>query len=100
MISDGGIASGAMDAITPAETERLADQFYAEAREDLVGLWEIVKEVEERTGPGEDAPERVLELVRTLLRRRLRAGDSPYSADGLSPLAEPGTGCGHRPDQA
>jgi len=74
-----------MDAITPAETERLADLFYAEAREDLVGLWEIVKEVEERTGPGEDAPERALELVRALLRRGLRAGDSPYSAGGYRP---------------
>jgi hypothetical protein len=74
-----------MDAITLAEAERLAEQFSAEAREDLIGLWEIAKEVEERTGPGEVAREQTLELVRELLRRGLRAGEPPYSSGGFRP---------------
>lgn len=74
-----------MDTIRPSEKDRLADQFCAEAREDLVGLWEIAREVEEQTGPGEAAREQTLDLVRALLQRGLRAGDPPYLAGGYRP---------------
>ncbi len=71
-----------MDSITQFETERLVDQFCAEARDDMVGLWEIAKEVEALIGSGPAAREPTLELVRILLRRGFRVGEPPYSPGG------------------
>ncbi len=67
--------------------EDLVDQFCAEARDDFVGLWEIVRQVERRTGPGDTAREQTLAVIRALLARGLRAGDPPYSAMGYRPWA-------------
>jgi hypothetical protein len=74
-----------MDASTLPE--RLVEQFCAEARSDLVGLWEIMQKVEQETGPGELARQQTLAVVSALLARGLRAGDPPYSAGGYRPWA-------------
>ena len=68
--------------------EDLVDQFCTEARDDFVGLWEIVRQVEQRTGPGSAAREPTLAVIRALLVRGLRAGDPPYSARGYRPWAD------------
>ena len=72
---------------TGALPKRPVDQMCAEAKEDLVGLWEIARLVERETGPGELAREQTLAVVRALLARGLRAGDPPYSAGGYKPWA-------------
>jgi hypothetical protein len=60
----------------------LIERFLAEASDDEVGLWEIAREVERRTGPSPAAMEETLAIVRELLSRGLQAGDPPYSAGG------------------
>jgi hypothetical protein len=67
--------------------ERLVEQFFTEAKSDLVGLWEIVRKVEQQTGPGEIAREQTQAVVGALLARGLPAGDPPYSAGGYRPWA-------------
>ena len=69
-----------MDVVT--DSEDFVRHFLTEARDDDVGLWEIVREVEQRTGPGDVVMEETLAVVRKLLSRGLRAGDPPYSARG------------------
>lgn len=71
-----------MRALTDRERRSLVDEFYAEAGTDLVGLWEIAKEVEELVGTGETAREQSLMIVRDLLEEGLVAGDPPYSSGG------------------
>jgi len=71
-----------MRALTDCERRSLVDEFYAESGSDLVGLWEIAKEVEELVGTGETAREQSLMIVRDLLEEGLIAGDPPYSPCG------------------
>jgi hypothetical protein len=52
---------------TQAELRRLADEFETESRDDLVGLWEIVGDVEVLTDDEETMREHTLEVVRELL---------------------------------
>lgn len=75
-----------MDASTLRDD--LAGQFFAEAKDDLVGLWEIVREVEQRSRPDGDVREEARAVVRELLARGLQAGDPPYSAEGYQPWAD------------
>jgi len=77
--------------VAPAD---LAAQFLAEAQDDLVGLWEIARDVGERAGSAEDTREETLALVRELLARGLVAGDPPYAAGGYRPWTD------QDPDQA
>lgn len=71
-----------MRTLTDRERRSLVEEFHAESGSDLVGLWEIVKEVEELVGTGETAREQSLMIVRDLLEEGLVAGDPPYSPDG------------------
>ena len=71
-----------MRTLTDCERRSLVDEFYAESGSDLVGLWEIAKEVEEFVGTGETAREQSLMIVRDLLEKGLVAGDPPYSPSG------------------
>ena len=71
-----------MRTLTDCERRSLVDEFYAESGSDLVGLWEIAKEVEEFVGTGETAREQSLMIVRDLLEKGLVAGDPPYSPGG------------------
>lgn len=68
--------------------DRLVDQFFAEAGDDLIGLWEIARQFEQETGPGDLAREQTLAVVQALLTRGLRAGDPPYSAGGYQPWTD------------
>jgi hypothetical protein len=72
-----------MDAIS--DSKDLIDRFVSEAKDDDIGLWEIVREVEQRTGPGAALMQETLAVVRELLSRGLRAGDPPYAAGGYRP---------------
>ncbi len=71
-----------MRSLTDHERRSLVDEFYAESGSDLVGLWEIAKEVEESVGTGETAREQSLMNVRDLLEGGLVAGDPPYGPGG------------------
>lgn len=51
-----------MDTVTIPEP--LVRRFLVEAQDDEVGLWEIVKEIEPRTGPGPAAMEETLAVAR------------------------------------
>jgi hypothetical protein len=75
-----------MDAVTVPEG--LIRRFLVEAQDDQVGLWEIVREVEQRTGLGASAMAETLAVVRELLSRGLQAGDPPYSAGGYRAWAD------------
>lgn len=66
----------------------LVDQFLAEAKEDLVGLWEIAREVHQRAGTSGDVVEDTLALIRELVSRGLQVGDPPYSATGYHPWTD------------
>ena len=71
-----------MRSLTDRERRSLVEEFHAESGGDLVGLWEIAKEVGELVGPGETAREQSLMIVRDLLEEGLVAGDPPYSPGG------------------
>ena len=71
-----------MRTLTDRERRSLVEEFHAESGGDLVGLWEIAKEVEELVGTGETAREQSLTIVRDLLEGGLVAGDPPYSPGG------------------
>jgi hypothetical protein len=72
-----------MRTLTDRERRSLVEEFHAESGSDLVGLWEIAKEVEELVGTGETAREQSLMVVRDLLAKGLIAGDPPYSPGGF-----------------
>jgi hypothetical protein len=69
--------------LTKAEMQQMVDEFVAEARDDLVGLWEIVGRVEREIADQEAIREPTLMVVRALLARGLLAGDPPYSTNGF-----------------
>lgn len=71
-----------MKILTTHERRTLVDELYAESGGDLVGLWEIAKEVEELVGTGEVAREQSLIIVNDLLAKGLVVGDPPYSPGG------------------
>ena len=71
-----------MRTLTDRERRSLVEEFHAESGSDLVGLWEIAKEVEELVGTSETAREQSLMIVRDLLEEGLVAGDPPYSPGG------------------
>lgn len=75
-----------MDVVTVPEG--LIGRFLAEAQDDQVGLWEIVREVEQRSASGASALEETLAVVRELLSHGLQAGDPPYSTDGYRAWAD------------
>lgn len=66
----------------------LVGQFLAEAKDDLIGLWEIAREVRQRAGSGDDAREEALAVVRQLLSRGLLVEDPPYAAAGYRPWTD------------
>jgi hypothetical protein len=63
----------------------LVEQFLAEARDDLVGLWEIAREVEGEADAGRNTCEDTLAGVQELLVRGMQAGDPPHSAGAYRP---------------
>jgi len=75
-----------MDVVTVPEG--VIGRLLAEAQDDEVGLWEIVREVEARTGPSASTMEETLAVVRELLSHGLQAGDPPYSAGGYRAWAD------------
>lgn len=74
-----------MRSLTSAEREILVSEFVTEAKDDLVGLWEIAKEVGELIGTGDVAREQSLIIVSDLLIKGMRAGNSPYHPGGYEP---------------
>lgn len=52
-----------------------ADDFYNEAKDDWVGLWEIVAAAKENFSMQEEVREGSFEIVRLLIARGLRAGN-------------------------
>ena len=66
----------------------LVGQFLAEAKGDLIGLWEIAREVRQRTSSDDAAREEALAVVRELLARGLLVGDPPYAAAGYRPWTD------------
>jgi hypothetical protein len=74
-----------MRTLADVDFDRLVNDFYAESGGDLVGLWELAKEVEELIGAGSAVQDDSTAIVRALLARGLRAGTPPYSIDGYEP---------------
>ena len=74
-----------MRTLTDHERRILVDDLYAESGGDLVGLWEIAKEVEELVGTGDAAREQSLAIVDDLLAKGLVVGDPPYGPHGYQP---------------
>ena len=74
-----------MDDATQALVKRLADELELEAKEDWVGLWEVVSSLEELSLDEATLRERTLKVVRALLDRGLIAGDSIYSVHPFRP---------------
>ena len=78
-----------MSKITPSVMVSLTNEFLKEAEDDVVGLWEIVKVLEDRHGVEDEALlEQSLEVVQELLANGFLAGDPPYSAGGYRPWAD------------
>lgn len=71
-----------MRTLTDRERLGLVNEFLAQASGDLVGLWEVAKEVEALLGPGGTAREQSLGVVADLLAGGLVAGDPPYGPGG------------------
>ena len=71
--------------LTDIERDNLIRDFYNESNSDLVGLWEIIKEVGEIMGNNDEAKEQSLSIMRELLSKGLRAGDPPYCPTGYQP---------------
>ena len=74
-----------MTILEDARLHDLVGIFYSASAGDLVGLWEIAKEVESLVGVGDTARKQSLEIVRALLAKGLLAGDPPYDAGGYAP---------------
>ena len=79
-----------MRELTEAEFNELIDELYVESSEDIVGLWEVVKMIEDLTGPDSAAQDDrlmtvSLAIVCALLAKGLQAGDPPYQAGGYNP---------------
>ena len=72
-----------MKELATADMNLMVDEFVAEARDDIVGLWEIVKELENMIADPAALREQTLSVIRALLARGLLAGDPPYSANGF-----------------
>ena len=66
----------------------MVDEFVAEARDDIVGLWKIVKELENMGADPAALREQTLAVVRSLLARGPLTGDPPYSANGFQVWAD------------
>lgn len=72
--------------IAPAALHKLRDKVLARSRDDYVGLWVVIKQLDEEYGvPGDALREQTLEVVRELLKLGLLAGDPPYSVTGYGP---------------
>jgi hypothetical protein len=65
----------------------LLAEFRAEAESDIIGLWEVIKELKSRFGPMSDDELRVLTLkfVQEMLSDGFEVGDPPYSELGYRP---------------
>ena len=77
-----------MKMLEHSELNDLVEAFYAESSSDLVGLWEIVKEVENIFGKGDTVRDKTLTVVRALLAKGLLAGDPPYDLGGYAPWTD------------
>ena len=71
-----------------SEFNTIVDDLYAESSDDIVGLWEVAKMVEELMGKGDAVLEESLAIVRVLLAKGLLAGNPPYSMGGYVPWAD------------
>ncbi len=74
-----------MDDAMQALLKRLADELELEAKDDWVGLWEIVSSLEELSPDEATLREWTLDVVRKLLDRGFIAGDSIYSVHPFRP---------------
>lgn len=65
--------------------EEIQAQFLREAKEDYIGLWEIVKVIREEAQVSDPAKLRaeVISVVEYLLEAGCRPGQSPYKAGGF-----------------
>lgn len=71
-----------MRILNDRERRTIVDDLYEESEDDLVGLWEVAKLVEELVGTGEEAREQSLTIVNDLLVKGLVVGDPPYAPGG------------------
>ena len=71
-----------MRSLTDQEHRTIVDELYAESEDDLVGLWEIIKLVEDLVGTGDGVREQSLMIVADLLAKGLVVGDPPYALGG------------------
>lgn len=65
--------------------EEIQAQFLREAKEDYIGLWEIVKVIREEAQVSdlEEMRTMTISVVRYLLEAGCRPGQSPYKAGGF-----------------
>ena len=71
-----------MRSLTDQEHRTIVDELYAESGGDLVGLWEVIRLVEDLVGTGDGAREQSLMIVTDLLAKGLVVGDPPYALGG------------------
>ena len=63
----------------------IVEGFMSEVSIDVVGLWQIAKQVEKEMGKCDEAREQTLAIVRHLLERGFQAGGSPHQIGGYVP---------------
>lgn len=63
------------------DKERLVDELLACAQDDWLALWMIAGDVEAELDDPDQTREVTIDVVRELLKRGLRAGDSPVNGD-------------------
>ncbi len=77
-----------MRSLTDQEHRTIVDELYAESGGDLVGLWEVIRLVEDLVGAGDEVMDQSLMIVTDLLAKGLVVGDPPYAHGGYKAWAE------------
>lgn len=68
--------------------ERMIADFVLEAADDWIGLWEIIKELEDAGVEERELLPATLNVVRAMLVRGFLAGNPPYSESGFQLWAD------------
>ena len=74
-----------MKTVEASEVNDIVEELYVESSDDIIGLWEVAKLVEELIGECDAVRPCSFTIVRALLAKGLLAGDPPFSSVGYAP---------------